>query len=103
MSHATKTITAETLTATEIARAAEQAAPGRVSYDWSYRPNEITIVSADGDRKHTIGLTDDLEGGECWLSVTKVRFEDARTGEVLWSDEPSDTVDTIADVLRLCE
>ena len=59
------------ITSTDIARVAERAAPGRVSYDLT-RSKTITIKSTDGESELHVGLADDpVDGGECVLAVKR--------------------------------
>jgi hypothetical protein len=49
VSNASTPAASETLTFSEIAAAAEKAAPGRVAYDLVREPNYLTITSEDGE------------------------------------------------------
>ena len=81
-------------------RAAENAAPGRVRFDLVREPDTFVVEAADGQSRHVVGLSD-YDGEPCWLSVRKVRFE-GMDGEVFWQEYPSDSLDTVADLLALC-
>ncbi|MBK8241740.1 MAG: hypothetical protein IPK74_40035 [Deltaproteobacteria bacterium] len=81
------------ITSTEIARTAEAAAPGRVSYNL-VRSRTITIASTDGESELCVGLTDDpVHGGDCVLAAKRTRVE--IEGQPTWDDGDSVVVDTL--------
>lgn len=87
------------ITSTDLCKAAESAAPGRVTYDLA-RSQTITIASTDGESEIRVGLTEDpVNGGDCVLSVLRRSVENE--GRTYWEDEPSDVVDSIDELAAL--
>lgn len=87
-------VTTTTITITDICKTAEAAASGRVEYDLA-RSKTVTITGADGRSKLRVGLTDDLDGGECVLAIRSELIED------FWAAGDSEEVASLDDLATM--